>query len=140
MSYSIDFQTLRAANLARLPQFKNSLGGPAHKKDDGSDWLPSQWLQALVGELGEFANVRKKYERGDLTFGQYEAFARKELADVQIYLDLLALRCLDTREGEPNTEGGVDLGQATQDKFNEVSLRVGSNVRILGRRLRFVQT
>jgi hypothetical protein len=98
----------------------------AHTRVDGSDWSPSQWLQAVVGELGEFANVRKKFERGELTFDEYEVQAKKELADVQTYLDILALRCLD--EGDKVCSKGVDLGQATIDKFNEVSHRVGADV------------
>lgn len=128
-SNGLTFNALRGANTARLPQFKNKHGGLAHSKADGSDWSPAQWLQAVVGELGEFANIRKKYERGDLTFNQYEAEAKKELADVQIYLDLLAKRALDHRDGIAHTSG-VDLGQAVIDKFNEVSVRVGSTVRL----------
>ena len=64
----LTFDTLRKANIARLPEFKNSKGEPAHSKSDGSDWSPAQWLQAVIGELGEYANVMKKVERGDLTF------------------------------------------------------------------------
>lgn len=120
---------LRAANIQRLPTFKNSRGEAAHSRPDGSDWSPAQWLQACVGELGEFANVRKKYERGDLTHGEYAEMAAKELADVQTYLDLLALRALDFRDGTPHPTG-VDLGAATVAKFNEVSERVGSPVRL----------
>ena len=125
---NLSFNTLRAANKMRLPQFKNSRGGPAHSKPDGSDWSPAQWLQAVVGELGEFANIRKKFERGDIDFDEYETLARKELADVATYLDLLAQRCLDTQFGAHPT--GVDLGQAVMDKFNEVSARVGSTISI----------
>ena len=130
---SLSFKTLREANRLRLPQFKNKHGGAAHSRDDGSDWSPAQWLQALVGELGEFANIRKKYERGDLTFEQYEIEAKKELADVQTYLDLLALRALDPASRDIEAMGwthptGVDLGRATLEKFNEVSQRVGSTV------------
>lgn len=68
MSNALTFDLLRAANLARLPVFKNRHGAIAHARPDGSDWTPAQWLQAVMGELGEFANVRKKFERGDLTF------------------------------------------------------------------------
>lgn len=71
MGYLTDgltFNTLRQANKARLPTFKNAKGERAHSTDDGSDWSPAQWLQALVGEVGEFANLRKKYERGDIKF------------------------------------------------------------------------
>lgn len=133
----LTFAALRGANRARLPQFKNKHGDPAHSKPDGSDWSPAQWLQAVVGELGEFANVRKKFERGDLTFDEYKVLATKELADVQTYLDLLALRALDFDRpgGVPlrHVDGeGIDLGQATIDKFNEVSDRVGCSVKLIG--------
>lgn len=131
MGYGTDgltFNTLRAANKKRLPQFKNKHGGLAHSKADGSDWSPAQWLQAVVGELGEYANERKKFERGDLTLEEFMLKASEELADVQTYLDILAQRCLDTSEQADLV--GIDLGKATIDKFNKVSKRVGSNVRI----------
>ncbi len=128
MTNGLTFNALRGANIARLPVFKNKHGQPAHSKPDGSDWSPSQWLQAVVGELGEFANIRKKFERGDISFEDYSTLARKELADVQTYLDILALRALDTPErADPD---GIDLGQATMSKFNEVSQRVGANIRL----------
>lgn len=113
---SISFDQLRRANMARLPQFKNSLGARSHLMPDGSDWSPAQWLQALVGELGEYANKRKKFERGDIDFDEFMTEACKELADVQIYLDLLAFRLQ------------INLGIATLEKFNEVSRRIGVDV------------
>lgn len=112
----LTFQTLRDANVARLPLFKNKHGDLAHAKPDGSDWSPAQWLQAIVGELGEYANKRKKFERGDLTLEEFTEEAKSELADVMIYLDLLAFQL------------GVDLGHAVRSKFNEVSRRVGASV------------
>lgn len=119
----MDFYTLREANRTRVGRFKNKHGEIAHSEADGSDWSPAQWLQAVVGELGEYANIRKKFERGDLTFEEYEIAATKELADVQTYLDLLAMRALDgTKLVHPT---GIDLGEATRLKFNEVSRRVG---------------
>lgn len=128
----LSFWTLQQANRARLPQFKDKHGNICHSKPDGSDWTPAQWLQAMIGELGEYANVRKKFERGDLTFGEYEVLAEKELADVQTYFSILCLRALD--DGTMAHPDGVDLGQAVTDKFNEVSERVGSTVRIQGNR------
>lgn len=131
MGYGTDgltFNTLRAANQARLPQFKNKYGGLAHSRPDGSDWSPAQWLQAVIGELGEYANERKKFERGDLTKEEFAAKACAELADVQTYLDILAQRCMDTEfEVDPH---GIDLGRATIDKFNAVSARVSSSIQI----------
>lgn len=115
---SLTFNILRKANIARLPEFKNSKGEPAHSKPDGSDWSPAQWLQAVIGELGEYANVMKKVERGDLTFEEAKPLIEKELADVQIYFDILAFRV------------GVDLAKATENKFNEVSERIGCGLRI----------
>lgn len=196
----LTFGALTGASIARLPEFKNRHGGLAHSKADGSDWSPSQWLQAVIGELGEFASFRVAFEAGELTFEEYKEKAAKELADVQCYLAILAKRCLDdnrkpsganvatpARElmsllsalGEwANTRKkfergdltraeylpesasylssvnaslsflkvaadfdpvtlhivahpeGVDLGRATIDKFNAISERVGSSVRI----------
>lgn len=114
----LTFNALRGANKARLPQFRNRHGELSHARADGSDWSPAQWLQAIIGELGEYANKRKKFERGDLSAEEFQIEACKELADVVIYLDILAMQL------------GIDLGQATMDKFNEVSVRVGSTVRL----------
>lgn len=118
MTDGLTFNTLRQANLARLPLFKNSKGQLAHADTNGRDWSPAQWLQAVIGELGEYANVRKKFERGDLTESEFFELAAKELADVQTYLDILAFQL------------GIDLGRATIEKFNEVSERVDCAVRI----------
>jgi hypothetical protein len=139
---NLTFSALRGADIARLPEFKNKHGAFAHSQPDGSDWSPAQWLQAVIGELGEYANIRKKYERGDLNAEEFARLAAKELADVQIYLDILALRCLDFDAPILHASGfplkhriahatGIDLGQATMDKFNEVSIRVGSRVRLV---------
>lgn len=115
-SSSLTFQALRNANTSRLILFKNSKGKKAHSKADGSDWSDAQWLQALVGEVGEYANLRKKVDRGDFTMKEALPMLANELADVQIYLDILAFRL------------GIDLGKATQEKFNEVSNRIGAGV------------
>lgn len=126
----ISFDDLRRANMKRLPQFRNAHGAPAHSKDDGSDWDRAAWLEALVGEVGEYANFSKKYRRGDISHAEFMAQARKEIADAQIYLDLLAFNL------------GIDLANAVEDKFNEVSVRVGSNVfisRELGAHFRVVE-
>ncbi|MEK6829115.1 MAG: MazG-like family protein [Nanoarchaeota archaeon] len=118
MTNGLSFNTLRQANEKRLPQFKNKHGKKAHSKKDGSDWSPAQWLQAVTGELGEYANLRKKFERGDVDKKEFKEQAAKELADVVTYLDILAKQ-LD-----------IDLGRAVKDKFNEVSERVGSDIYI----------
>jgi len=118
MTDGLTFNTLRSANVNRLPTFKNSKGEPAHSKPDGSDWSPAQWLQAVTGELGEYANLRKKYERGDINEVEFRIQAKQELADIVTYLDILAFQL------------NIDLGSAVIEKFNFVSNRVGSLIKI----------
>ena len=93
----------------------------------GVEWTLSDWMTALTGEIGEAANVIKKLNRirdgmtGNKpheTADSLCADLAKELADCQMYLDLLA------------TAAGVDLGQATIDKFNETSERLGRPERL----------
>lgn len=118
---SLTFDTLREANILRLPLFKNRKGQIAHPAPygDGSNWTPAQWLQAAVGELGEYANVRKKYERGDLNTDEFLTMAANEVADVIVYLDILCYRL------------GIDLGQAVLAKWNAVSKRMGVKLYIV---------
>jgi NTP pyrophosphatase (non-canonical NTP hydrolase) len=118
MTDGLTFNTLRGANMARLPQFKNSKGEPAHSQPDGSDWGLGDWVTAVTGELGEAANIIKKVKRGDLTLDEAKPELAREFADIVTYLDILAAQC------------GIDLGRATMDKFNEVSRRVKSSVRV----------
>jgi NTP pyrophosphatase (non-canonical NTP hydrolase) len=117
MGYLTDgltFNTLRRANLKRLPLFRDRHGRTAHAKEDGSDWSPASWLQAVVGELGEYANLRKKFERGDYTAEEVRPMLADELADVVIYLDILA------------SQLGIDLGDAVMSKWNRTSEKVGA--------------
>lgn len=113
----LKFAELRKANKTRIPLFKNKKGKVVHNHD-GSDWALSQWSNATLGELGEAANLIKKIEREDFTLEEAREELAKELADVAVYLDILAFRC------------GVDLGAAVRSKFNEVSERVGVDVRL----------
>ena len=128
----IDFESLRYANLLRLPGFKNAHGEPAHTMPDGSDWQLSAWSNAVGGEVGEMvealtrlliahghaANRIKKVERGDLTVEEARQALAQEFADVVIYLDLLAYRA------------GVDLGRAVVEKWNATSEKIGSPIRL----------
>lgn len=108
---------LRNANTKRLPLFKNKKGEIVHN-EDGSDWKLSAWCNALTGEVGEAANIIKKIERGDFSLAEARQELGKELADVLTYLDILAFRA------------GIDLGEATKQKFNEVSDRVDCNIKL----------
>lgn len=86
-------------------------------------WSASDWMTALVGEVGELASLLKmrNRERDGLPgnkFSPTDKMVADEIADMQTYLDLLAASL------------GVDLGEATIRKFNEVSERVGFPDRI----------
>ena len=83
-------------------------------------WSTSDWFTAVLGELGEAANVAKKLNRvRDGVKGNKETPAelkeklRREIADTFIYLDLLA------------THEGIDLEQAIRDTWNAKSEQIG---------------
>ena len=48
----------------------------------------------------------------------FDKEAKKEIADVQIYLDILAFQL------------GIDMGEAVTEKYNEVSDRIGVSIYI----------
>ena len=114
---NLTFQELREANIKRAKVFKNRKGQVVHPGGI-MDWTLSQWSNALAGELGESANLIKKIERGDFTLLEIQEELAKELADVQCYLSILAIRA------------GIDLCEATRSKFNEVSDRVGCDIKL----------
>lgn len=86
-------------------------------------WSDSDWITAVVGELGELASLIKmrNRERDSLSgnkFSPTNEQIAKEAADVFTYLDLFCER------------NGIDLGLSAAQKFNEVSERVGFPDRI----------
>lgn len=110
---ALTFDLLRAANVERC---NASFGW--HMEE----WTPNDWATALAGEVGELCNELKKLRRGDdstpeALASRHEAI-RHEAADVACYLDLLCARM------------GIDLGAAVREKFNAVSVRRGSPVRL----------
>jgi NTP pyrophosphatase (non-canonical NTP hydrolase) len=60
---------------------------------------------ALGGEVGELQNMIKKEWRGD---GDFRAGIKKELADIRVYLHLLA------------TSLTIDLDEAVEEKLPEI--------------------
>lgn len=83
-----------------------------------NSWSLSDWMTALVGEVGELASLLKMLnrERDGLRGNKFEVekkMVADELADIFCYLDLLA------------QAAGVDLASAVKSKFNEVSVRNG---------------
>lgn len=103
----LTFNALRAASAAR-----------EHAFPDCSDWEPNDWFTAFAGEVGEAGNILKKIRRKDFTLDEARVILAKELADAQIYLDWLAWSC------------GIDLAEATIQKFNEVSDAKGVDVKL----------
>ncbi len=95
------------------------------------EWSPSDWACAMAGECGEACNEVKKLRRkcsilsdGEwkptekLAFDQASEKIADELADLITYADLLAARL------------GIDLGEAVARKFNAISDRVGSEIKL----------
>lgn len=122
------FNELRRANIARLPEFRDRKGRLCHPlelgRPAGFDWALSQWSNAVGGEFGEAANLIKKIERGDCTLDEKREELGDELCDIITYVDLLAHRA------------GINLADAMLRKWNAVSERVGSGVRLMAYRPR----
>ncbi|MCQ3014733.1 MazG-like family protein [Pseudomonas tremae] len=106
----LSFQKLRQANVKRLTSSKYKLCE--------QNWQPAHWMNALTGEAGECANIIKKVDRGDYSLESALPNIARELADIHSYLDILAFKL------------GIDLGAATVSKFDEVSERIGSSIRL----------
>lgn len=113
----LDFADLRDANVRRCKEVFHPL----------NDWSPTDWATAMAGECGEACNEVKKLRRLDGADHEQDTEAKRaelrekigtELADVVIYADLLAARL------------GINLGQFVIGKFNEVSERRESTVRL----------
>lgn len=109
----MDFNTFSNANVKRCESpegFNHGLGS----------WSLSDWMTAVTGELGEAANIAKKLNRvrdgipgNKETPDQLRAALRDEVADVFIYLDLLA------------QSEGFTIESAVKDKFDRTSAKIG---------------
>jgi len=109
----LTFSKLRKINDAR---HQESCGGGTE-----ATWNLTDWTNALCGEAGELANFAKKVRRARPTDPSLEDAKQDlahELADIVIYADLIAIKL------------GVDLGKAVREKFNIVSDRVGSELKL----------
>jgi len=112
---SLTFDQLRETNTRRCEAVFHPI----------NDWSPADWGNAMAGEAGETCNAVKKLRRWeDNTLGYptiYEELIAKvadELADTITYADHLAARL------------GIDLGEAVREKFNRVSERHGSDIKL----------
>ena len=101
----LTFEELRVNNIRRCQESFHGL----------QEWSPTDWGCAMAGEAGETCNKLKKLRRGEhIPISEIA----DEIADVVIYCDLLAARL------------GIDLGDAVRSKFNTVSNRVGSEIKL----------
>jgi len=85
-----------------------------------NSWSASDWITAVLGELGETANIIKKLNRvRDRIPGNKESetelreMLADELADTFIYLDLLVM------------SQGLDLAEIVLVKFDKTSKKIG---------------
>jgi len=100
----MDLLELRNANVKRcVTSFKHSL----------EDWSEMEWGCAAAGEMGELCNLLKKRGRGE---NIPLKDVMDEIADVIIYLDLLAAKLK------------VQLSGPIRNKFNETSRKKGSEI------------
>jgi NTP pyrophosphatase (non-canonical NTP hydrolase) len=92
-------------------------------------WSLSDWMTATMGELGEAANIAKKLNRfrdnvpGNAPGVSEEELRRefkREIADVFIYLDLLA------------QSQGFQLEDVAISKWDETSAKIGWDIRMGG--------
>lgn len=88
-----------------------------------NDWSASDWMVAILGELGECSNVLKKLNRvrdgipgNKNTPEELREMLRRELADVYIYMDLFA------------QSQGIDLEATVNEVFELKSKEIGYTV------------
>lgn len=127
----VTFDAIRTANETRC----------AERFHPVEEWTPSDWGNAMAGEFGEVAGelleinnltlqfmtklkacdtIKKmlRQMKGDAEFTTLKAKLAKEIADVVLYADLLSCKM------------GINLGEAVREKFNEVSVKRGSQIRL----------
>ena len=112
------FGQFSEANRARCesPQgFKHPLSG----------WSMSDWMTAMVGEVGEAANVVKKLNRyrdgvpgNKVPEAELRDQLRRELGDVFVYLDLMAQSL------------GFTIADAAVEVFNAKSAEIGCPIKL----------
>lgn len=110
----LTFSRLRQKNVVRCDVFQPLF-----------DWSPVDYSNAIAGEAGEACIITRKMRRllvdglkEECTIEEFKAKLMKELADIVIYVDLLAARI----------EG--DLAGAIIVKFNEASDKMGSSIKL----------
>jgi len=107
--YAFRFSTFSEANRRRCEHPH----GFNHRLDE---WSTSDWMTAVVGEIGEAANIVKKLNRSrdgvpgnKQTDEELRVALRRELGDTFVYLDLMAQSL------------GFTIGEAAVEVFNSKS-------------------
>jgi NTP pyrophosphatase (non-canonical NTP hydrolase) len=90
-----------------------------------SGWSSSDWMTAMVGEVGEAANIVKKLNRvrdgipgNKMSDGDLYNLLRKELGDVFVYLDLMCQAL------------GFSIADAAVEVFNTKSAEIGYGTKL----------
>jgi len=118
----MDDLTLKAFHEANERRRTSDSGGGTEKT-----WNLVDWTNELCGEAGELANLAKKVRRArpaqngkkaDPTLEEATPDLAAEIADVVICASLVAGYL------------GIDLEKAVREKFNIVSDRMGSNIKL----------
>ena len=118
MKKDLTFKKLREVNTKRCEESFHPI----------KDWSEEAWACALAGEAGELCNFIKKrkrvydnirldvasHKKAVAKLAKLHAECKKEIADVLTYLDLISVAM------------NISLEEAVIEKFNEVSVRVGS--------------
>ena len=117
-----DDLTIKAFHEANEARRRGDSGGGTE-----ATWDLVDWTNELCGEAGELANLAKKVKRArpakngkkaDPTLEEAKADLAPEIADVVICASLVAGHL------------GIDLEKAVREKFNIVSDRMGSDIKL----------
>lgn len=134
----IDFETYKTLAAKELADIQTYLDILARRSLDtlepGDRNGRAQVLMRLLASVGEYANEAKKFDRGDISDTEFDHLRDDALVGTHGLLEELAIASNDDPSDEAVAKAhilGVDLAQATEDKFNEVSERVGSSVRLV---------
>jgi len=128
-----EYEAKCAKELADIATYLDIL---ARRSLDITEPTPAGWagaaehILAAIANVGEYANERKKCERGDITFAELKKHNDKLFAGIYA---LERLATLDMQQSQASKvvvahSEGVDLDAAIIAKFNEVSRRVNSDV------------
>jgi NTP pyrophosphatase (non-canonical NTP hydrolase) len=108
----LTFYEFQLANKRRQTVFVNKKG------ESFEPYNIFEMAGAAAGEAGELANECKKVRRGDVELHEVREKIGKEIADTVTYLCLVA------------NQAGLDFEDIVRQKFNEVSDRVGSSIKV----------